>query len=349
MVAPITHILPLTTIRRARMLPNRGRVTVRIGQKLSATDVVAETLLPGQHALFNVRRALNVGRNEPLDKLIQVRVGSKLEKGDVIAEKGGLLPRMIRATDSGQVVAINNGQVLVETQIKTLQLLAGISGTVVEMTADLGVTIEGSGALVQGVWGNGKINQGMLLLQSLNLNEDLLRSNLDVSMRGAVVLAGHCSNADALQAAEELPLRGLLLGSMTADLQAVAEKMSYPIILIEGFGHLPLNSAAFKLLSTSERRDICLNAVYNPFSGERPEAFIPLPTEGAAPREVTEFQPGQTLRIQGEPYASMIGKLVRVRPGLTALPNGLRAAAADVILESNKQVIIPLSNLEIID
>ena len=43
-----------------------------------------------------------------------------------------------------------------------------------------------------------------------------------------------------------MPLRGLLLGSMTADLQAVAEKMSYPIILIEGFGHLPLNSAAFK-------------------------------------------------------------------------------------------------------
>ena len=52
MVAPITHILPLTTIRRARMLPNRGAVTVRIGQKLSSTDVVAETLLPGQHALF---------------------------------------------------------------------------------------------------------------------------------------------------------------------------------------------------------------------------------------------------------------------------------------------------------
>ena len=73
--------------------------------------------------------------------------------------------------------AINNGQVLVETQIKTLQLLAGISGTVVDITADLGVTIEGSGALVQG-WGNGKINQGMLLLQSLNLNEDLVRSNL---------------------------------------------------------------------------------------------------------------------------------------------------------------------------
>ena len=83
-----------------------------------------------------------------------------------------------------------------------------------------------------------------------------------------------------------------------------------------------------------------MNAVYNLFSGERPEAFIPLPAEGAAPREVTEFQPGQTLRIQGEPYASMIGKLVRVRPGLTALPNGLRGRGG-CDPESNKQVIIP--------
>lgn len=349
MTAPVTHILPLTNVQRKRVLPSRGRVTVRVGQKVNAADVVAEALLPGQHLLFNIRRAFNVQRGDPVDKLIQVRVGNKVEKDDVIAEKGGLLPRSVRAPASGQVVAISNGQVLLETQIKTFQLKAGISGVVTDVMADMGVVIEASGALLQGVWGNGQINTGLLLLHAPNLDQDLTRANLDVSMRGAVVLAGHCSNADALQAAEEMPLRGLILASMTADLLPVALKMSYPIVLMEGFGKIALNSVAFRLLTTSERRDVCLNATFDPFNGVRPEAFIPLPSMGSTPQEVKEFQAGQTVRVQGAPFSGMIGKIGRLRPGLTTLSNGLRAACASVLLENNQQVIIPINNLEIID
>lgn len=349
MVAPVTHILPLTTIRRARMLPLRGRVMTRVGQKVNASDVVAEALMPGKHQLYNIRRALNVKRGDPVEKLIQVKVGSKVEKGDVLAETGGILPRTVRSTVEGQVVAISNGQVLVETEIKTFQLKAGVSGVVTEVTPDLGVIIEASGALVQGVWGNGQVNLGLLLLHSPKLDQALTRANLDVSMRGAVVLAGHCINADGLMAAEEMPLRGLILASMTADLIPVAEKMSCPVMVLEGFGILPLNSVAFRLLSTSERRDVCINAAFDPFRGERPEAFIPLPSSGTPPQDIRTFEPGQTVRVQGPPYASMVGKLLRLRPGLSQLSNGLRAAAADVLLESNQQVIIPLCNLEVLD
>lgn len=348
MTAPVTHILALTSIQRRRVLPARGRVTVRTGQKVTAADVVAETLLPGQHLLFNIRRAFNLQKGESIEKLIQVRVGSKVEKDDVIAEKGGLLPRSVRAPASGQVVAISNGQVLVETQVKTYQLKAGISGVVTEIIADMGVVIEASGSLVQGVWGNGGIDAGLLLLHSPNLDQDLTRANLDVSMRGAVVLAGHCANADALQAAAEMPLRGLVLASMTADLLPLARKMSYPIILIEGFGRIPLNSVAYKLLTTSERRDACLNANFDPLGSLRPEVFVPLPATGSPLREVTELQAGQTVRVHGSPFDGMIGRVVRVRPGLTTLSNGLRAASASVTLENNQQVIVPVNNLDMI-
>ena len=47
MIVPVTHISPLITIRRSRLLPEKGQVFVRARQKVTATDVIGEVLLPG--------------------------------------------------------------------------------------------------------------------------------------------------------------------------------------------------------------------------------------------------------------------------------------------------------------
>ena len=62
MQAPVTHILPLTYIRRPRLLPVPGRVLVHPGQKVNASDIVAEGHALGQHILIDVRRALGITR-----------------------------------------------------------------------------------------------------------------------------------------------------------------------------------------------------------------------------------------------------------------------------------------------
>lgn len=349
MLAPVTHILPLTSIRRLRVLPVPGRVVVRTGQKVSASDVVAVASVPSGHVVRDIRQGLGIPQISAAERAIVRQQGDKLEKGDVIAETGGLFPRIVRAPADGEIVSISGGQVLLRVKSSEIEVKAGFNGIVGELVPDFGAYIETNGVLIQGAWGNGGIDSGLLIVVAKSPDETLLSSSIDVSMRGGVVLAGHCESADALRAGAELPLRGLILASMSADLLPVANTLIYPIFVVDGFGKLPMNSLAYKLLSTNEKRDVSLNAGINPAIGERPELVIPLPASGQATPETDYFAPGQTVRIQGAPYAGKVGKLTQMRQGLAALPNGLKVQAAEVQIEGEeKPVTVPLANLEII-
>jgi hypothetical protein len=349
MLAPVTHILALTNIRRPRTLPAPGNVVVRPGQKVSAADVIAQTRIPSGHMLLDIRRGLGIPSISAAERCIVRQQGDKLEKGDVIAESGGLLSKTIRATVDGEVMLIHAAQVLLRVRTALLEVKAGFTGTVTEILGDRGAVVEANGALIQGVWGNGRIDSGLLLVVAKSSEEELTRQNIDVSMRGAVVLGGHCSSADALQAGAEQPLRGLILSSMASELLPVTASLNYPIFVVEGFGKIPMNETAYRLLTTSEKRDISVNAAYDPSAGERPELVIPLPASAQAAPEMDYFAPNKTVRIQGAPYSGRIGTIVQVRQGLSTLPNGLKVPAADIALDKDTQVVIPLSNLEVIE
>ena len=351
MIAPVTHILALTTIRRARRLPIAGRVLVRVGQKVNTTDVVADSASSGTHYIVDVRRALEIPRSQKVDQLIERKPGERIQKGDVIAGTSGLFSRVVRSPADGFVLMVGGGLVLIETQSPPLELKAGFSGVVSEVLPERGVILETEGALIQGVWGNNRVDQGVLLSLARTPDDEFIRTRLDVSMRGAVVLAGNCSLADALQAAADLPLRGLILGSMTSELIPLANKLCFPVILLSGFGCMPIDSAAYKILTTNEKRDTSINsATWNPQTGDRPEVVITLPSVGNVAPESDNFKPGQTVRIQGAPYNEFIGTLVQLKPGLSGLANGVRSPAALVqLLEKEEQVIIPLANLEVLE
>ena len=350
MISPITHIKPLACIRRARMLETEGFVRVRVGQKISAVDVVAEVALGDKHLLLDVRRSLGISRSVNLREVLKHKIGDKLQEGDLIAEYGSMFKRVVGAPAECIIVAISGGKILLEMQQKTHRLLSGITGQVIEVFPGKGALIETNGSLIQGVWGNGRINMGTLLVKAPQQDHEFTSEDLDVSMRGSIVFSGHCSSRDTLQIAAELPLRGLILGSITADLVPFVEKLDFPVIVLDGFGRMPVNTAAFKVLSTSETREISLNSArWNRLSGERPEIYIPLPANGQIPVETSSFQPGQRVRVQMPPFSGRIGVVEKIYTEPYQLSNDLREKAAEIRFENQKQVAIPLANLDVLE
>jgi hypothetical protein len=325
-------------------------VVVRKGQKVAATDVVVEASLAPEHLLLNIARGLGL-RPEQADQQIQVEPGAQVEAGDVLAGPVGLAKRVVRAPRNGRVVLAGDGQVLLEIESPRHELKSGMPGTIIELLSDRGVLIETTGALIQGVWGNGQIDFGLMQILARSPEEELSPDQIDVSLRGAIIVGGRCSDAAVLKAAAELPLRGMVLGSLNTQLMPQAAKVPFPILVIDGLGRLPMNTAAYKLLSTSDRREVALNAEpRDEFTGTRPELIIPLPATGELPlpRDTDIFKPGQQVRIRRAPHPGKLGTIVSIRPGLAVLSNGVRALAADVRLESGEIVLLPLANLEVL-
>lgn len=351
MLAPVKHILPMTSIRRERVLPILGKVVARRMQKVGPTDVVAEANLEAEHLMIDLTQGLNVSASRA-DELLQRQTGDILSKGDVIAGPVGLFQRVVRAPFDCEVKIAAEGKVLLEKDTPPFQLLAGMDGTVTNIIPDRGVIIENRGMLIQGVWGNGGIAHGVMQPISREVNQEVKAEQIDIGFRGAIAFGGFCQDPAFLDSAASIPLKGLILGSMSSYLIPLAQEMEFPLILLDGFGRKPMNAPAWKLLINNEEKELSLNAQdYDPTMGDYPEIIIPSPTseELDPPKEAEEYAIGKEVYVDTGPYASRIGTIESLYDKTYTFPSGLQTTAAEVNLGRNERVWIPLKNLEILE
>ncbi|MBN2045901.1 MAG: hypothetical protein JW757_12830 [Anaerolineales bacterium] len=356
MLLPVSHVLPLTVIERRRLLPVAGTVLVRSGQEVDATEVIATADIYAEHISLDIARGLGVAKNK-VPGLLRRKIGEEIQQGDVIASRPGMVTRTVRAPKDGKLVAVGGGQALMQVSRTPYKLQAGIPGKVFKVEADYGAIIRMTGAWIQGVWGNGRLETGGLYVAADSPEHVVSVRDLDPSQRGQVMFGGHCANGEVLEGIYQIKMKGLILGSLSTRLRPMAAQMPYPIMVLEGFGNIPINEVAYILLSTSAERSITLNAAkYDRATGERPEAVIPVTGQGEVPMplQLAPLDVGTRVHILRDPHQGRVGTVRRIL-GVTRLENGLHADSVEVEIstvggeeEQEERTVVPLANLEVI-
>jgi hypothetical protein len=347
---PVSHVMPLTIVRRDRTLPFAGTITARLNERVQAVDVIAEAETAPRHVFLDLARGLGVPPKEAPGFLVRQK-GDRVEEGDTIAGPVGVARRTVRAPADGRIVAVDGSRVLFEVRGEPTVLRAGMPAMVVSSDGVQTVTLETTAGLVQGIWGNGRMDFGVMRTLGSGPAARMQTDMLDINLRGAVLIGGMCDQPAPLHQATELNVRGIVLGSITSDLIPVALRLTYPLVITEGFGSLPMNSAAYGLLTGHVGHDAAVDArTGDRYSYQRPEVIIPLPTNRQAdvPDDVIQLAPGVRVRVLRAPFHGAVG-IVRDLPLKAAdFPSGLLARSAAIEIEDLGNRLIPLANLEVI-
>jgi hypothetical protein len=356
-IAPTTHVTLLATIQRERLLPNPGEVMVNERQRVEATDIVARAQVADQHFLINVAQELGVV-TEHADQYLVKENGQPVKKGEVLALRKtmlGLGSKRVASPVEGELIVAGEGKALLSSLSKALELRAGMPGTVLRVITGRGVVIETSGALLAGVWGNGKEDFAVMRAIGSAPNTALLTEQVDMSLRGTMVAVGSLQDTAAFKQMAEVRLRGLILGSLKADLIPAVQALDFPVMVTDGFGGQGFSAAAYSLLVSNTGREAWLNArPWDRFAGQRPEVIIPLPSPGQQPAQLVEgdaLAPGKRVRIARGPQAGRSGTVVALSERALPIPGLGRARVATVEFDQLEEapVKVPFANLEILE
>jgi hypothetical protein len=320
-------------------------------QKVSPTDEIVVAPMAPEFILFDIAQGLRVSPAKA-DELLLRRSGEELVKGDIIAGPVGMLKRVIRAPQAGQVKIAGEGKVLFEVESPTYELQSGMEGTVTNIIPERGAIVETRGALVQGIWGNGKITYGIMQPVSSDLLQELVPEQLNIGHRGIIITAGFCRNPIVLETAGNIPIKGMVLGNMSSALIPQAKVADFPIMVIDGFGSKPLNRAAESIINANMDKNVALNAqIFDPFMGNYPELIINHATlaDLDPPLETDALKAGKKVIIINGLLATKIGRIEEILPKKRTLPSGISTRVASVNLGGDEVAEIPLTNMEIIE
>ncbi len=348
-IRPVTRVTPLATIKHKRLLPISGRVVVNQGQAVKALETVAEAIVQPRYRLINVAQALDVPRAEA-DDYITCQAGDVVHENDILAEKGGLLRKVVHSPTDGEVLVVGDGQILLREHLPPWELKAGIPGKVTAVYTDRGVEITTIGAVLDGIWGNGKIGYGLVKMLGESGKDAITPDMLNIELRGLVLAGGRLDNPRVLELAEGLSTRALIVGSMRAGMIPAARKASFPVVVLESFGEGGMSASAFRLLSTSENRNAAVvGETTDVYEATRPVIVMPLSTIEQVPQipVAAPLQEGTLVRIVRAPYQGEVARVISLPKGLARFPNGVRAPGVEVRLENGERTIVPAANVEV--
>ncbi len=360
-------MLESTTLHRERRLPIAGDILVHEGDDVTAEQVVMRTELPGKADMVNVVSMLGCLPGE-VERHMMKKEGETIEREELLAQSSsffGLFKTRVESPMDGTVEAISpvTGQVTLRGTPIPVEVKAYIDGKVLALEGDERVTVETTGTFAQGIFGIGGETHGELDFAVSRPDEILDAESLTEAHQGKVVVGGSLISFESLERARDIGVRAVIVGGFDdADLKkflgydlGVAitgqEKLGLTLIVMEGFGEIPMADKTFELLQNCRGMKASVNGATQIRAGVmRPEVIIPHATAEAVAEEEARLilEVGTRVRVIREPYFGRFGAVTALPAELTKLPTESKARVLVLKFDDGNEAIIPRANVEVI-
>lgn len=370
---PGLKVSPCTIHRARRILPIAGDVLVDVGDRVSARDVVARTFMPGAVAPVNLANVLSLPPADVPECMLKQQ-GERVDVGEPLARsKGifGLFKTEYTSKTAGtlETVSATTGQIMIRGEPIPVQVLAYLTGTVVEVIPSQGVAIEADVSLIQGIFGIGGEAFGPIHMACRSHAEELTADHITPEMRGMVIVGGARMTGAAVRRAIDVGAAAVVSGGMDdQDLRDIlgydlgvaitgSETIGVTLVITEGFGEIAMAEHTFGLLSQRAGDEAAVNGATQIRAGVmRPEIVIPLSEQQRAElsREQTAasagvLEVGSQVRVIRDPHFGLIGTVSALPAELMTLGSESKARVLDVRFESGENVVVPRANVELIE
>jgi hypothetical protein len=359
-------------LRKDRLLPLKGDVLVKKGDKVKGEDVVAETLLPGKVIPLNLANKLGVTPAQ-LSAYVKVKAGEQISKGTILAENKGLfgmgfMKNHVLSPTDGEVESISShtGQILLREPRIPVQVKAFIDGVITDIIPNEGVIIENKSAYIQGIFGIGGETIGTIKMLAKSPDEELSADKIDESCKDKIIVAGAFIRYDAIDKARKLGVKAIITGGV--DDQDVKQILGYDLgvaitghenvgitlVCTEGFGKINMAQKTFDLLKQFEGFKTSIHGRTQIRAGViRPEIIIPLEFQAdelvSQPVKLPILEPGTLIPIIRQPNFGKIAKVVCMPEELTKVESETMVRVLEAQFEDGKIMSLPRANVEVID
>ncbi len=356
--------------RCLRRLPITGEVKVKVGDRVSAQDVVAETDLPGSVNPVNLANQMSMPPSDVMACMVK-KEGDSIAVDEPLAETKGLFGMFKSTVNSrfeGTIETISpvTGQVIIRGAPLPVQVRAYIDGDVVSVREGEGCEIEAEVAYVQGIFGVGGETQGCIAMACDRHDQELTPDLLVPEMKGCIVIGGARMTSAAIQKARDVGAAAVVSGGLDdEDLKQLLgydlgvaitgrEELGITVIITEGFGEIAMAERTYDMLKGHEGGNASVNGATQIRAGVmRPEIIIPLSgsqvMQGEQKFEEGQLVIGRALRVIRDPYFGMIGEVLALPAEPHVLGSGSKARVLEVKFPSGETAIVPRANVELIE
>ncbi len=358
-------------ITKNRILPLKGEVVVKSGDKVNPDDIVARTHLPGPVEPMNVANILGIPP-EDIDETMLKKEGDEVKEGEVIALSKsffGLFKSKCPAKIGGTIESISQvtGQVLLRGEPIPVTVKAYLHGEVVDVFEEEGVAVSTWGSFIQGIFGIGGETHGNIKVVVPDNKTVLTEKEITDDCKDLVIVGGSLVTADAIKKAVKVGAAGIVVGGFDdQDLRNFlgydigvaitgSEDLGISLIVTEGFGQINMAEKTFELLKSKEGEMACINGATQIRAGViRPEVIIPYRGEVHKEEAKGEYAEqgldvGTPVRVIRHPHFGKLGEVTDLPPELQVLESGSKARVLKVKFKDGSESIVPRANVEMLE